>query len=176
MKYVLELCVTNDENGEALRDLYDEAIKRREDGDIDDHWYQDAGFDLYMPKYVEFQPWETQIVDLGVKCAAYRYDLSSTSSDGEEHIKRPTAFYIYPRSSICKTAFRMSNGTGIIDSGYRGNLKGAFDCAKPRVAHIDKYTRLLQICMPDLSPFKVRLVRRLNRTRRGGGGFGSTGS
>ena len=113
-KYVLELCITNDENEEALRDLYDEAIKRREDND-DDPWYQDAGFDLYMPKYVEFQPWETQIVDLGVKCAAYRYDLSSASSDGEAQIKKPTAFYVYPRSSICKTAFRLANGTGVGD-------------------------------------------------------------
>ena len=170
-KYVLELCVTRRVDN-ALRDLYEEVIKRREDEDIEDPRHQDSGFDLYMPKYLAFQPWETQIVDLEVRCAAYRYDTTSSDSN----TKVPTPFYIYPRSSISKTSFRLSNGTGIIDSGYRGNLKGAFDCSKPTAAHIDKHARLLQICMPDLSPFKVRMVPRVDRTRRGTGGLGSTGS
>jgi dUTPase len=37
------------------------------------------------------------------------------------------------------------------------------------------YGRLLQICMPDLSPFKVEIVTDLDDTTRGAGGLGSTG-
>ena len=39
-------------------------------------------------------------------------------------------FYVYPRSSISKTPLRMANSVGIIDSGYRGNLKFAVDAHK----------------------------------------------
>ncbi len=37
------------------------------------------------------------------------------------------------------------------------------------------YGRMLQICMPDLSPFKVEIVETLDDTSRGEGGLGSTG-
>ena len=40
---------------------------------------------------------------------------------------------MYPRSSIYKTPLRLANNTGIIDSGYRGNLMGAFDNISPVV-------------------------------------------
>ena len=150
----------------------------------------DSGFDLFMPKNLNFQAWETQIVDLGISCAAYkicpmtrdeRRGRDAFADFGVPHHLRgmklvPSPFYIYPRSSISKTPFRLANGTGIVDSGYRGNLKGAFDCAKPTAGVINKYSRLLQICMPDLSPFEIRLVGELDKTRRGAGGFGSTGS
>ena len=32
------------------------------------------------------------------------------------------SYYLYPRSSISKTPLRMSNSTGIIDAGYRGEI------------------------------------------------------
>ncbi len=169
--YELELVVMRGDGDELLH-LYDRAIKQRADNAGTDPEHQDSGFDLYMPKDLQFQAWETQFLDLKVRCAAYKYEMISS----ETQMRTPTAFYIYPRSSISKTPFRLANGTGIIDSGYRGNLIGAFDCAKPVSSRINKHSRLLQICMPDLSPFKVRLVERLDRTRRGGGGFGSTGS
>ena len=168
--YELELLI---ERNDELLHLYDTAIKEREETTYQDPIHQDSGFDLYIPKNLQFQPWETQLVDLQIKCAAYRYDKDESS---DKYVKKPTAFYIYPRSSISKTSFRLANGTGIIDSGYRGNLKGAFDCAKPVASFMNKNSRLLQICMPDLSPFKVRLVSTVDSTRRGAGGFGSTGS
>ena len=37
------------------------------------------------------------------------------------------------------------------------------------------YNRLLQICMPDLSPFNVKIVDSVDDTTRGSGGLGSTG-
>ena len=70
----------------------------------------------------------------------------------------------------------LANHTGIIDSGYRGNLKGAF-----RSLMIDynvvKNTRLLQICHPSLYPIYVIVVNEteLSTSERGCGGFGSTG-
>ena len=75
----------------------------------------------------------------------------------------------------------MANSVGIIDSGYRGNIMAKvrnipFNSSDDLNYKIEEGTRLFQICAPDLSPFKVRLVNELSTTSRGEGGFGSTGT
>ena len=87
----------------------------------------------------------------------------------------PTAFYIYPRSSISKTPLRLANSVGIVDSGYRGNLMLALDNIKQAPYTIRKGQRLAQICSPHLSPIFFSIVESLSETERGSGGFGSTG-
>jgi dUTP pyrophosphatase len=68
---------------------------------------------------------------------------------------------------------------GIIDSGYRGDLIGAFDCKTPSSQYVVlKQDKLVQICAPGLVPIIVELVdslAELGETSRGEGGFGSTG-
>ena len=45
--------------------------------------------------------------------------------NGIEHY---VGYYLYSRSSTgSKTPLRLSNSVGIIDSGYRGNIKACFD-------------------------------------------------
>jgi dUTPase len=73
----------------------------------------------------------------------------------------------------------LANQTGIIDSGYRGNIIGAFrnlSCG-PLPFMVEKHTRLLQICAPDLRPILIELVNPsfFETTSRSDGGFGSTG-
>ena len=93
---------------------------------------------------------------------------------------KTTGFYMYPRSSISKSPLMLANHTGIIDSGYRGVLMGAFrtlEIQQTTQYTVEKHTRLLQVCAPTLSPFSVELVdeTQLSTTSRGEGGFGSTG-
>jgi dUTP pyrophosphatase len=92
---------------------------------------------------------------------------------------KPLSYYMYPRSSISKTPLMLANHVGIIDSGYRGELIGAFrNLAGPENAYtIQKNTRILQVCHPELKPIYVKLVdeSELSNTERGSGGFGSTG-
>lgn len=91
----------------------------------------------------------------------------------------PAAFMVYPRSSLSKTSLMLSNHVGIIDSGYRGNIIGAFRCLSENIDFVaDKFTRLVQICHPSLCKIRVVLVEEetdLSTTLRGSGGFGSTG-
>jgi dUTP pyrophosphatase len=97
-------------------------------------------------------------------------------NDDDEYF--PTAFQIYPRSSLSKTPLMLSNHVGIIDCGYRGNIKGAFRCLNVDQFYVQKFTRLLQICHPSLSKIRVFLVENendLSSTERGDRGFGSTG-
>ncbi len=177
-QYVLKLRVVSDDP--ELLNLYNVSVARMETKEYLENPHKDSGFDIYTPKGKErINPGETRLVNMQIQCAAYKIVC-----DGDSCQRVPTAFFMYPRSSIYKTTLRLANNTGIIDSGYRGNLMGAFD----NISRIgpsfpagewsqeeNAYGRMLQICMPDLSPFRVELVDDLDNTSRGAGGLGSTG-
>lgn len=146
--------------------------------------YPDSGFDLLTPYNVsshDFGYTDNRLssvtfrVPLGVKCAM------SASAE-----RTAVGYYLYPRSSIVKTPFRMANSVGIIDAGYRGEVMGVvdnIDAANNDIsACLERYmqpmSRVFQICAPSLEPFFVRIVEHeceLGVTERGSGGFGSTG-
>ncbi len=176
--YVLKICIIS--NDAVLKDLYRKAVQKMNSDEYKNNPYKDSGFDVFTPKgELAIAAGETKLVDLQIQCAAYKIVC-----DGDSCVKQPTAFFMYPRSSIYKSKLRLANNTGIIDSGYRGNLMGAFDNisrigptfqAGKWCQNEQAHSRLLQICMPDLSPFSVELVDELDDTTRGSGGLGSTG-
>lgn len=124
----------------------------------------DSGLDLFFPEDINLNPHETKIINLQIKCEAWKNSKNSESY----------SYYLYPRSSISKTPLRMSNSVGIIDAGYRGNLMVAVDNTSDIVYMIKKGQRLFQVCSPNLSPVTFSLVDALSETSRGEGGFGST--
>ncbi len=71
----------------------------------------------------------------------------------------------------------MANSEGIIDRTYRGPLKAPVrNHTVTEAYHIQQGTRLFQIVAPDMGWIReVRIVESLPETRRGEGGFGSTG-
>ena len=189
MTYILLLQISNDE----LLPLYQSQIDKRRNQKKNNELI-DSGFDLYCPEDVVFefstdyknQPDRTKLVDLGVKAAAYEvrhFDESHINSLSKD-LCRP--YTLKCRSSIYKTNFRLANCEGIIDAGYRGNIKAAVDWSmyysKPKGENnietlftMQKHARYFQLCMPNLSPFEVYIVDKLDDTKRGEGGFGSTG-
>ena len=122
----------------------------------------DSGLDLFCPETITIQPGETYKINLQINCEA----LSDSGN---------VSYYLYPRSSIIKTPLRMSNCVGIIDAGYRGDIIACVDNIKDYPYEIKQGDRLFQICAGDLRPFEYVLVDDLSNTRRGSGGFGSTG-
>jgi dUTP pyrophosphatase len=96
---------------------------------------------------------------------------------------RPCSYYLYPRSSMSKTPLTLANSVGIIDAGYRGEIKAAIRHTPTAMVNgevLEKDMRLhkpclVQICAPNLGPIRVNLVTSLDSTSRGEGGFGSTG-
>lgn len=163
----MKLYLFIDSNDEELKRQYAEHVQKHNEK-MNDAYY-DAGFDILTPDdYISSQPYQVLSVDFKIKCKA-------------EINGMPTPFYTYARSSISKTHLRLANNQGIIDAGYRGNLIGKFDiisvCKDNKLT--DKYSRLLQICGPSLQPIYVEIVNNLEdlgpSTRRGDGGFGSTG-
>jgi deoxyuridine 5'-triphosphate nucleotidohydrolase len=160
-------------NESFLRPLYEKKIKDREKDFIENRTDEiDSGFDLFIPpSETEDGNWyicpnTTLFIPLSIKLVRY-------SSEGSD-ITKP--YKIHPRSSIWRgKPIRLSNCTGIIDAGYRGELGIALDNIRDTLFVVEKGWRLVQACSPDLMPFKVRFTDKLNETGRGESGFGSTG-
>jgi dUTP pyrophosphatase len=132
-----------------------------------DRYAGDSGVDLYVPHDVHHPG--------SIHRTTYKLNHSITcwmTNDQNE----ATSYYLYPRSSIISTPFRLANSVGIIDAGYRGNIIAALDCISEEEVHIAAYSRLVQICAPNLGPARLQLHDQLDApTQRGSGGFGSTG-
>jgi dUTP pyrophosphatase len=168
---VLKLAIVGPFRDE-LRGIYEPAISAHNTSVKTNPW-ANSGFDLFFPEDTSFAPVGPAAVTMS------SMHVKAEMVDGED---KPTAYYMYPRSSMSKTPLMLANHTGIIDSGYRGELIGAFrNVTTPDAAArnyvVSKHTRLLQICHPTLRPFLVELVdeSELSDTSRGAGGFGSTG-
>ena len=84
--------------------------------------------------------------------------------------------YIVPRSSTgAKTPLRLSNSIGVIDSGYRGELKILYDNRSDSDYNIVAGDRIAQLIVMPSYHFKPQVVDILPDSTRGEGGFGSTG-
>ena len=130
----------------------------------------DSGLDLYNGKVTKVKDNQYEI-DFLFQCEMIKYN---------EDISKNLSFLLVPRSSIVKTNFRMSNSIGVIDAGYRGNLKAFVDVinndfdSPPIVPKEGE--RMFQIILGSLDPIdSIEIVNGLSETSRGQGGFGSTG-
>jgi len=168
----IKLLIFVDSKSDEFKNVYHYAAEKH-NKDRQNNEYPDSGFDIYFPNDDTNIPYNTtEKIDFKIKCAMYNH-------------QQPLGFYMYPRSSISKTPFRLANNVGIIDSGYRGNIGAYFDVLtydpgsyNDGGAIIKKQQRLLQICSPTLASFEVQIVdtlEELGQTARGEGGFGSTG-
>ena len=160
-------------SNESLRNKYQEMANKHNISVLSQK-YPDAGIDLYVPKDYTFNvPNKTTMIDMEIIGVMHTYNV-----DTDEYT--PTGYYMFPRSSISKTPLMLANHTGIIDSGYRGNLLGGFRWLKyddEESYCVKGGTRLLQVCHPGLLPIIVEIANPsdLDTTDRGTGGFGSTG-
>lgn len=165
-------------NDEKLKEKYIKKVAEHNEKMLYDA-FPDSGFDLFVPQLEEFtQQFSSKMIDFKIK-AEMLYSKTGSQTPGEW---TPCGYYLYPRSSISKTPLMLANHTGIIDSGYRGFVKGAFrhlDSVSDQQPYcVEKYSRLLQVCHPTLCPILVAIVDNesdLSDSTRGEGGFGSTG-
>lgn len=118
----------------------------------------DSGYDLFVADDIEVPAGKTVMIKFGIACAP----------------KFKHGYYLYPRSSISKTQFRMANCVGIIDCGYRGEICAMIDNIGTEDIILTQGTRLFQLCAPDLTTIEVEFVEELEESIRGTGGFGST--
>lgn len=121
----------------------------------------DAGLDLYASELARIGPGERWQVGTGVAVEI---------PDGH-------AGFVLPRSGLArKYGISLVNAPGLIDSGYRGEIKVLLLNNDPaeafRIAPGDRIAQL--VVLPVALPEPVE-AESLSESERGEGGFGSTG-
>ena len=121
-----------------------------------------AGADLYacLEASVTIEPGKTAFVPTGIAM----------------EVPKSCAGLIYARSGLaCKRGLAPANKVGVVDSDYRGEIMVALHNHGDQSQTICHGERIAQMVItPVLTP-AYEIVSDLNDTKRGTGGFGSTG-
>lgn len=120
----------------------------------------DAGIDLALKH------------DLTVPVGAHRV------GDTGVHVAVPRGHVgmVFVRSSTgIKRKLVLSNGTGIVDSGYRGQVKLSLHNTGNETQHITAGDYIAQLVTIPIAPNEICEVRELATSERGTNGIGSSG-
>tara|TARA_R110000824_G_scaffold187520_1_gene368762 strand:- start:569 stop:1018 length:450 start_codon:yes stop_codon:yes gene_type:complete len=118
-----------------------------------------VGYDVYSVNDVVLEPGVVTVVRTGL----------SMEPPPWYHIE------LYARSSFGKEGIILTNGVGIIDKDYRGEVKLLLSKVTPGSKFLPIGTRVGQLIVRKTHFPEIELVDILNDTERGTGGFGSTG-
>ena len=81
----------------------------------------------------------------------------------------------FPRSGLGSRGLTMRNAVGVIDSGYRGEVRCALWNTSPEAFHVRKGDRICQMVVMPYMPCEVEVSDALSDSERGTDGYGSTG-
>lgn len=120
----------------------------------------DAGLDLAACERVALAPGERATVGTGVAVA----------------IPAGYAGYVQPRSGLAeKHGITIVNTPGLVDSGYRGELRIILlNTDRERAFEIEPGMRIAQLVLLPVPPVELRVVDELPTSERGERGFGSS--
>ena len=120
----------------------------------------DAGLDLRASESVTLEPGERRLVPTGLAVA----------------IPEGHAGFVLPRSGLAMhKGVTVLNAPGLIDSGYRGELKVLLINHGAEAVSIDRGERIAQLVVQPVARARLVEEERLPDSARGEGGFGSTG-
>ena len=120
----------------------------------------DAGLDLRASESVTLEPGERRLVPTGLAVA----------------IPEGHAGFVLPRSGLAMhKGMTVLNAPGLIDSGYRGELKVLLINHGAEAVSIDRGERIAQLVVQPVARARLVEEERLPDSARGEGGFGSTG-
>ena len=119
-----------------------------------------AAFDLYAYTEAPLEPCET---------FKYKTGIALEIPEGRVGL-------IFPRSGLStKFGIRLSNCVGVIDSYYRGEIIVALHNDGDESYMINRGDRIAQLMIVDIPKIGIEEVAELSDTKRGIGGFGSSG-
>ena len=121
-----------------------------------------SGLDLaaFIDKNIEIKPGKSEIISTGLAVA----------------IPKNFEIQIRPRSGLAaKNQISVLNTPGTIDADYRGELKVILMNLSERSFIVERGLRIAQMVLCPVIKAKLREVENLKDTKRGSGGFGSTG-
>ena len=121
-----------------------------------------SGLDLAanVDKQIKILPGKSEIISTGLAVA----------------IPKNFEIQIRPRSGLAaKSQISVLNTPGTIDADYRGELKVILINLSDKVFVVEKGLRIAQMVLCPVVKAKLKEVTELENTKRGSGGFGSTG-
>jgi dUTP pyrophosphatase len=121
-----------------------------------------SGLDIaaYIDKNIEIKPGKSEIIPTGLALA----------------IPKNFEIQIRPRSGLAaKNQISVLNTPGTIDADYRGELKVILINLGQKNFIVEKGLRIAQLVLCPIVKAKLKEVETLDDTKRGSGGFGSTG-
>ena len=121
-----------------------------------------SGVDLAanIDRAIEIKPGKSEIISTGLMVA----------------IPKNFEIQIRPRSGLAaKNQITVLNTPGTIDADYRGELKVILINLSDKTFIVKKGLRIAQMVLCPIIKAKLKEVESLENTKRGSGGFGSTG-
>ena len=121
-----------------------------------------SGLDLaaFINKNIEIKPGKSEIIPTGLAVA----------------IPKNFEIQIRPRSGLAaKNQISVLNTPGTIDADYRGEIKVILINLSDKIFTVEKGLRIAQMVLCPIVKAKLKEVDSLEDTKRGTGGFGSTG-
>ena len=122
-----------------------------------------AGMDLYacIDEEIMINPGQLVMVPTGISVELPTNDCG---------------LFLFARSGLAaKHGITLSNGVGVVDSDYRGEIKIALCNISNKPYTITPFERIAQMVVMPVFSVLVTEVSELEQTKRGEGGFGSTG-
>lgn len=121
----------------------------------------DAGLDLYASESVTLEPGQRLLIGTGIAIA----------------LPEGFAGFVQPRSGLAaKKGLTIVNSPGLIDSGYRGEIKViALNTDAQAAIQIERGDRLAQLVIQEVPIVTLEEADELDDTDRAEGGFGSSG-
>jgi dUTP pyrophosphatase len=121
----------------------------------------DAGLDLRSVEDVDLEPGARALVGVGLAV----------------EIPPGHAGLVLPRSGLAvRHGITVLNAPGLVDSGYRGELRVALLNTDPQTPFaVRTGDRIAQLVVVAVPPVRVVAAATLTGSARGSGGFGSTG-
>lgn len=92
-------------------------------------------------------------------------------------VEIPRGWYgdVRARSSVFRKGLALSNGCGVVDSDYRGELMARFYCLDAARGGFEPGERCVQLVVAPCPDVEWEEAGELTATVRGAGGYGSTG-
>ena len=121
-----------------------------------------SGMDLAanIEKMIEIKPGKSSIVPTGIALS----------------IPNNYEIQIRPRSGLAaKNQISVLNTPGTIDADYRGELKVILINLGEKIFRVENGLRIAQMVLCPIIKATLEEVNELEKTKRGSGGFGSTG-
>ena len=122
-----------------------------------------AGYDLYAATdyIIDIAPHSTVKIDTGIAM----------------ELPEGTFGAIFARSGLAtKKGLRPANCVGVCDSDYRGEYIVPLHNDTDEIMSIEPGERIAQLIVMNFNPIEFNVVNSLSDTKRGNGGFGSSGT